>query len=217
MSLSKNTIDELKTLYDQKKDEIKKRLGEFKEIYEEADEKRIFEELCFCILSSGVGPKVAQKSIDNIRDQLFNGNEDILFMKLKETHKYPEKVSYIIATRNYLNEEFDLKIKEKLDSISDIQERRDFIANNKGIKGIGYVQASHFLRNIGYSGYAILDKNIVKTLFEFSLTEDTKPPSSKKRYLEKENKVKQLAEILDIHIDEVDLLLWSRRTGHVPR
>ena len=163
MSLSRNKIVELKTLYDQKKGEINERINEFKKISQEADEKKIFEELCFCILSSGVGPKVAQRSIDNIRDQLFDGDEDALFMKLKETHKYPEKVSYIIETRNYLNKEFDLKIKQKLDSITDMQERRDFIANNKGIKGIGYVQASHFLRNIGYSGYAILDKNIVKT------------------------------------------------------
>ena len=217
MNKNNHIYEDLTNLYQLKKDDIEERLNEFKEIRTKADKYKIFQELCFCILSSGVGPKVAERSINNLGDALYTADQNSLFDRLKETHKYPDKASYLITTRNYLNEEFNLDIRKKLDSFDDMQEKRDFVANNKNIKGIGYVQASHFLRNIGYFGYSILDKNIIKTLNELGVIENIKPATSKKRYLEIEEKVKILANDLDITIDEIDLLLWCRKTGHIPR
>jgi N-glycosylase/DNA lyase len=92
---------------------------------------------------------------------------------------------------------------------------RDFFATNKGIKGLGYKEASHFLRNIGFKGYAILDIHILRSLHEFGVIDSPKPPSTRNKYLETEAKLKEFAKEISIDFDELDLLLWSNRTGEV--
>jgi N-glycosylase/DNA lyase len=81
--------------------------------------------------------------------------------------------------------------------------------------GLGYKEASHFLRNIGFRGYAILDKHILRSLYEFGVLDSPKPPTTKNRYIETENKFKEFANQLGIQLDELDLLLWSEKTGEI--
>ena len=208
---------ELKHHYSLVKEDIAERMGEFKKIHQRADDSEIFRELCFCILSSGVGPRIAEKSINALGSELYTAASDQLINQLAGIHKYAENAAYIYSTRIYLHEEFNFKLFNKLRSIEDEQSRRDFVADNKGIKGIGYVQASHFLRNIGFKGYAILDKNILSSLFDLGVIEDKKQPSTKNRYIEKENRMKGLSEASGIALEELDLLLWHRKTGRIPR
>ncbi|MGI9533774.1 MAG: hypothetical protein ACR2NW_02385 [Thermodesulfobacteriota bacterium] len=217
MDIGTEILGEIKSIYKAVEHEIDERLEEFSYIHRKESNEHIFKELCFCILSSGVGPKIAEKSVAALGIKLFTGSENELIELLTGTHKYPDKASYIYSTREYLKENFNLNLISKLKSINDFNERRDFIAANKGVRGIGYVQASHFLRNIGFSGYAILDKNILNTLFELGVTEDLKPPTSKKRYLDKEDKMRLFSEKLQISIDKLDLILWYRKTNRVPR
>ena len=209
--------ERLRSSYLKRKDLIGARLGEFKEVFEKGDDNRIFEELAFCLLTSAVGPKMGQKSIDAIKDVLIEGSEEDIYEKLMNVHKYPEKASFVVLARDYLKKEFDFKLKDLILSIEDPLERRDFFALNKNIKGIGLVQASHFLRNIGFTGYAILDKNIVLSLYQFGVIDSPKPPTTRKKYLEIEAKLKEFAKELEIGVDELDLLLWSEKTGHIPR
>jgi N-glycosylase/DNA lyase len=93
--------------------------------------------------------------------------------------------------------------------------RRDWLAREKGIKGLGYKEASHFLRNIGYSGYAILDKHVLRCLAELKIIDEPKPPNSRARYLTVETKLRQLTKKVRIDFDELDLVLWSIKTGSV--
>ncbi len=214
--IGKERLDELKAAYSAKGEDIRAQLGEFRKVREEADEGRIFEELAFCILTSAVGPKVGLKSIEAIRDVLIEGSGEEIYAKLEGVHKYPEKSAYIVHTRDYLKNEYGMKLRELVDSFDDPQERRDFFALNKNIKGLGFTQASHFLRNIGFTGYAILDRNVVKMLFDLGVIDSPKPPTSKKKYMEIEGRMKELAEELGIGIDELDMLLWSMKTGRIP-
>ncbi|GIW48451.1 MAG: putative N-glycosylase/DNA lyase [Deltaproteobacteria bacterium] len=207
----------LKARYEEKKALIEARLNEFREVWRSGDDRRIFEELVFCILSSAVGPKVAETSLDAIADVLIHGSEGEIFKRLSSIHRYPEKASYIVTTREYFRREFGFRLRELISSFRDPLERRDFFALNKNIKGIGYTQASHFLRNIGFFGYAILDKHIVRSLYEFGVIESPRPPSTRKRYLEVERRFKEFALEVGISPDELDLLLWSEKTGHIPR
>ena len=209
--------ERLRSSYLKRKDLINARLREFKEVFEKGDDNRIFEELAFCMLTSAVGPKMGQKSIDAIKDVLIEGSEEDIYEKLMNVHKYPEKASFLVLARDYLKREFDFKLKDLILSIEDPVERWDFFALNKNIKGIGFVQSSHFLRNIGFSGYAILDKNIVLSLYQFGVIDSPKPPTTRKKYLEIEGKLKEFAKELGIGVDELDLLLWSEKTGHIPR
>jgi N-glycosylase/DNA lyase len=209
--------DKLKSSYLDKKDAINTQLGEFKEVFEKSDDRRIFEELAFCILTSAVGPKMGLMSLDAIRDILMEGTEIDMHGKLENVHKYPEKASFIVHTRKYLRSEFDFKLKDLILSFKDPLERRDLFALNKNIKGIGFVQASHFLRNIGFTEYAILDKNIVLSLYQFGVINTPNPPTTRKKYIEVEDRLKEFAGKLGIGADELDLLLWSEKTGHIPK
>jgi len=80
---------------------------------------------------------------------------------------------------------------------------------------LGYKEASHFLRNIGYKGYAILDKHILRSLAELEIIDDPKPPNSRLRYLTVEEKLRNLADATKIDFDELDLVLWSMKTGEI--
>lgn len=209
---------ELLELYELKKEEIRNRLLEFRRAFEEADDRRIFRELSFCILSSGAGPKIAGQCVSAMGEKLMDGEENELLGRIEAIHKYAENASrYIVFTREYLRKEHGFLLKSLVSSFEDRVERRDFFAKNPGIKGLGYMQASHFLRNLGFSGYAILDRNNLASLFELGITGETKYPLTKKRYLETESAMTEAARGLGISLDEFDLLLWSRKRKYVPR
>ena len=210
-------IEELKALYEERKNSIKAQINEFEELHQNSDDRRIFEELTFCILTSAVGPKVGAKSLDAIKDILLEASPEELIERLKGVHKYPEKAYYIVHSRDYLKDEYDLKLKSLVNSFEDRLELREFFALNKNIKGLGLTQASHFLRNIGIKGYAMLDRNVVRSLYGLGVLDSAKPPSTKKKYLEAEEKMTEFAELLGIDIEELDLLLWSMKTGYIPK
>lgn len=209
---------ELLGLYELRKEEIQNRLLEFKQAFQKADDRQIFHELSFCILSSGVGPKIAGQCMRAIGEKLVDGEEDELLERIGAIHKYAENASrYIVFTREYLKKEHGFLLKSLVSSFEDGVERRDFFAKNPGIKGLGYMQASHFLRNLGFSGYAILDRNNLASLSELGITGETKYPLTKKRYLETESLMTEAAHELGVSLDEFDLLLWSRKRKYVPR
>ena len=210
-------IKGLKTLYNEKKDSIDNQLNEFEIVRQSTDDRRIFEELAFCILTSAVGPKVGAKSLDAIKDLLLKANTEDIEERLTGIHKYPEKAYYIVHTRDYLEREYGLKLNDLVNSFEDPLERREFFALNKDIKGLGLTQASHFLRNIGLKGYAILDRNVVRSLYDLGVLESPKPPTTKKKYLEAERKMKEFADELGMGIEELDMVLWSMKTGHIPK
>ncbi len=206
----------LKQAYIEKKPAISKRLSDFRKILEEADDNQLFEELAFCICTAGASAKMGIKSVDAMRNILPNGGLNTLRKRLDGVHRFPNaRPAYIVHTREYLKKEHGFKIRELLLSFDDPIERRDFLAKNRNIKGIGYKEASHFLRNIGFSGYGILDKHILNTLYEFKVIDSPKPPSARDTYLYTEEKLKGLADKLEIHVDELDLLLWSEKTGEI--
>ncbi|MFC1855820.1 hypothetical protein ACFL2A_04705, partial [Thermodesulfobacteriota bacterium] len=107
------------------------------------------------------------------------------------------------------------KIKKKIRSFSDKILLREYFAANKGVKGIAYKEGSHFLRNIGVKGYAILDKHVVNSLFELGAIDSNKRPTNKRSYLELEQAMKRFAKKVKIDFDELDLLLWYGKTGEI--
>ncbi len=210
-------IDEMQKSYREKQSAIRARLDEFAEINRIRDDARLFEELCYCIFTAGASARMGLNSIERIRRYLLSGGHRRLENLLVGAHRYPHARSgYIVHTRKYLKRECNLRLKEKLDSFgSDAEARRDFFARNPGIKGIGYKEASHYLRNIGYCGYAILDKHILRTLHELGLIDSPNPPSTKKKYLAVEEQMRKFAADIRINFDELDLLLWSNKTGEI--
>jgi N-glycosylase/DNA lyase len=81
---------------------------------------------------------------------------------------------------------------------------------------MGYKEASHFLRNIGFADdLAILDRHILKNLKIFGIIEEIPKSLSKKKYLEIEEKMRNLANEVNIPLSHLDLLFWSKETGEI--
>ena len=108
-----------------------------------------------------------------------------------------------------------MQLKRHLTSLKDPIDRRDWLVKEKRIKGLGYKEASHYLRNIGLSGYGILDKHILNCLVELGVIDDPKPPSTRAKYLATEEKLRDFANRVEINFDELDLVLWSMKTGEI--
>ena len=81
------------------------------------------------------------------------------------------------------------------------------------IDGMGMKEASHFLRNIGYCGLAILDRHILKHLVLCHVYDELPKIGSAKKYLEIEAMFSEFCDMFGIPIDEMDLLFWSYETG----
>jgi N-glycosylase/DNA lyase len=210
-------VDELLESYRLKRALICARLAEFAELGRKGDDLQLFEELVFCIFTAGASARMGLKSIERVRPHLQQGNRRKIMNLLLGAHRYPRARSgYVVFTRSYLKSECGMRLREKLASFGDDADaRRDFFARNPGIKGIGYKEASHYLRNIGYRGYAILDKHILRTLYEYRVIESPDPPSTKKKYLAVEEKMRKFASDIRIDFDQLDLLLWSNKTGEM--
>jgi len=212
----KEFIAELKRDYRAKKPLIVKRLAEFRAVYEKGD-TAIFEELCYCILTAGSSAKMGMRTVEALKDILRSGTEQELQRRAKE-HRvrfWRLRPSYIVHTREYLRDACGLKLKDLIDSFDCRDTRRDFFAKNRGIKGLGYKEASHFLRNIGFPGYAILDKHILNSLREMGVIGKRTRPASRAGYHAIEKKLEQFARDIGIDMDHLDLLLWSRKTGEI--
>lgn len=131
-------------------------------------------------------------------------------------HRFPNaRPAYVVSTRDYLQSSCSMRLRERLNSFSDPFERRDWLATEPGIKGLGFKESSHYLRNIGFKGYSILDKHIVRCLAELGVIDSPKPPANRHRYLETESRMRQFAASVSIDFDELDLVLWSIKTGEI--
>ena len=210
------TVFDLQSSYRQKNKTIKSRLSEFGNLISDSDNKKLFEEMVFCILTAGTSAKLCIDVIEKVRHIIHTGTKAEITAELKKCYRfYNIRADYIYITREYLKDEYNLEIREMLLSFDDPVERRDFLALNKKIKGLGYKESSHYLRNIGFRGYAILDKHIIRYLYELGVIEEAKTPSNRAKYLEIESRFKDFALTNGFDIDELDLLLWSEKTGAI--
>ena len=210
------TIDRILEAHEERRDEIKQRLSEFETVWNEASDDRLWEEMVFCFFTGGCSAKMGMRSIEAVRPFLENGSQPEIASALTGVHRYPNaRARYVYASRSFLKEHCNLELRKKLEGFDCSLERRDWLVREKGIKGLGYKEASHFLRNIGLKGYAILDKHVLKCLAELKIIDSPKPPNTRSRYLTVEDKLRDLTEATKIDFDEMDLVLWSMKTGQI--
>lgn len=208
------TVEKIRSAYTERRDEIRSRLAEFGAVWERGDDRELWEEMVYCFFTGGCSARMGLRSIDAVRPLLMTGDQPELANALSGVHRYPNARSrYIVASREFLLEHCGMRLRNKLESFDCPHERRDWLVRERGIKGLGYKEASHYLRNIGFRGYAILDKHVLNSLAELSIIDDPKPPNTRSRYLMVEEKFKELTAKLGIDFDELDLVLWSMKTG----
>jgi len=211
-------IESIRATHKARENVIRKRLDEFREVWRKGSDARLWEELVFCIFTAGASARMGFRAIEAIRPLLMDGNREDMTLALQRAgaHRFPvERPGYIVVTRSYLREHCEMGLRKKLQSFADPIERRDWLAQEKQVKGLGYKESSHFLRNIGLSGYAILDKHVMNCLMDLKVVETPKPPGNRTRYLETEERLRFFARDIGIDFDELDLVLWSMKTGEV--
>ncbi len=201
-------MEQLKAAYVKKKDAIKKRLAEFERIKNSSDEK-IFYELCYCILTANGSAAAGRKAQACLEKSGFWKN-GVVGDCLKNVRYNGNKKKFILQNRKNIIED-GLELREFL-SGGAFELRESVAKDSRHFKGLGWKASSQFLRNIGFSGLAILDRHILKNLKELGVIEKV-PALTKKNYLEIEKKMREFCERIEIPMDELDLLLWTEESG----
>ena len=212
------TVERVVATHKARRKEIRKRLGEFQEVWRRGSDARLWEELAYCIFTAGASARMGLSAVDAVRPLLLDGEAEAMTTALKKAgaHRFPvARPRYIVSTRDYFHADCGMSLRKRLRSFKDPVERRDWLAQDKQVKGLGYKEASHFLRNIGVKGHAILDKHVMRCLAEMGVIDTAKPPSTRSKYLEVEQQLIGFARDVRIDFDELDLVLWSMKTGEV--
>ena len=205
---------DLLTFYQHKKTEIEKRLQEFKQVWEKND-REVFAELCFCLLTPQSKAEACDQIIRALTENrlLFEGNEEELKPYLKKTRFYKTKSKYLLEARRLFRENGTFHVKEKLNA-KDIGTTREWLVET--VKGLGYKEASHFLRNIGLGeDLAILDIHILRSLKKRSVLRTVPKSLTRKKYLAIEEKMKRFSRRIGVPLSHLDLLLWSLETNRI--
>ncbi len=212
------TVERMRAAHWERRTEIRKRLHDFRDVWRAGSDARLWEELVYCIFTAGASAKMGMLSVEAVRPLLESGKPKAMTRALVAAgaHRFPNaRPHYVAATRDYLKGTCAMRLRERLVSFRDPHERRDWLATERGIKGLGYKESSHFLRNIGFKGYAILDKHVMRCLAELSVVDSPKPPATRNRYLDTEARMRRFAYDVRIDFDELDLVLWSMKTGEI--
>lgn len=204
-------IQNLKRLHLEKREEIKNKLEAFKQ-FQQAGNKEIFPELCFCILTPQSKAFNCWNAVLELQKKnlLYDGKHaQIKKILQKKVRFHNNKAKYIVKNRKLLEN----GLKDKIIKGKNNQEIREWLTEN--IQGFGYKEASHFLRNIGFRDLAILDRHILKNLVDSDVIDKIPKNLNKKNYLEIEKKFQEYSQKIGIPMDELDLLFWSLQTGKV--
>ena len=206
-------IGELKNNYKRNKKIIKKRLKEFSAVRGDA----IFYELCFCLLTPQSNANKCWDCVGVLKDMGFI-NKNIPLRELKKilrdkTRFYKNKSNYLKLSKDQYNHIKKIIINKNKKNIIKNKKIREFLIKN--IKGLGYKEASHFLRNIGHRNLAILDRHILKNLQKFKVINKIPPSLNKKDYLLIEEKFYKFSKKINMPMDELDLLFWGIEAGRV--
>ena len=215
---SYNTSD-LMDLYSGIRMDIIKRLEEFQTRWKEGSENDIFAELVFCLLTPQSNAKVCWPAVEAMvaDGPLYSGGKDKILGHVGHIRFKNNKTGYILLARELFNDNNknkQINIKQTILNSGQPTEMREWLVAN--IKGMGYKEASHFLRNIGMGReLAILDRHILRNLVGFGVITDIPSSISGKKYLDIEERMRGFSKDLGIPMDHLDLLLWYKEAGEL--
>lgn len=200
----------LKSSYRKLCPQIDKRLANFRANLKDRD--KVFSELCFCIFTANANALKCDQAVKALAkdDCHSTGCARRIRSRIKGCVRFHnKKADYLVLARKRFPEILD-KLKD-----SDITAVRDWLVEN--IKGYGYKEASHFLRNIGLGrDIAILDRHILKNLKRYGVI--SKIPDSvgsRKVYMDIEDKMRRFSRRIRIPLEALDLVFWSFQTGFI--
>jgi N-glycosylase/DNA lyase len=201
-----NGVEELRGEYGQRRTAIRARLDDFSRV--PADE--FFYELTYCLLTPQSSAVNAGRAVDLMKQAgVRHSAIDPLPYLRSESHYirfHNTKAGHIVRARA----EFPT-IAHALSNGYSSPELRAWLVRN--VRGLGWKESSHFLRNIGHRNLAILDRHILRNLKVHRVIRAVPATLTRKTYLAIERKFQAFASVIGIPMDELDLLFWSHETG----
>ncbi len=218
--MSKKIIQEIKSLKQKIGFDVEKRLLDFKKNINKKDIE-LFSELCFCIIVANNSIENGLRAYNTIGSNFLKLEEKKLKEELKKTAKrfYNKRAEYIIETRKKYTEliskirELEKNKKLKTENIKIEKEFRNWLVDN--IKGFGFKEASHFMRNLGFFNFAILDRHILKFLYKNNIIKEIPKTITKKKYYEIENIIQNFSKKLEMSMAELDVYLFYIDSGRI--
>src|SRR3989442_548079 len=208
-------IGQLQQLYQERRGDIQNRLQDFRQVLDKTDVD-VFAELCFCLLTPQSSAKTCWAAVTRLSEKnlLTKGTPKEIEPLISDVRFNDSKARYITEARSLFTHQGEIRLKTQLTSTNNSYQLREWLVEN--VKGLGYKEASHFLRNVGLGEeFAILDRHILRNLKDLQVIPEIPTTLTKKRYLDIEEKVRRFAKDIQIPLGHLDLLLWSKETGHI--
>ncbi len=198
-------ISTLEKVYNEINQDIKEKLRSFREKNKEG----IKMELVFCLLTPQSEAKKCWDVVKKIEKQKFPLEERIILKCLDGVRFKFKKANYVKQAL----ENFD-RTYERIKREKDYFKLREYLVES--IKGIGWKEASHFLRNIGKGdNFAILDRHILNCLKRYEVIKEIPVNISRKIYFEIENRMRSFSAKLKIPLSHLDFLFWYIEKGEI--
>ncbi|GBC70294.1 putative N-glycosylase/DNA lyase [Candidatus Calditenuaceae archaeon HR02] len=205
-------VRRLREEYSRLRDVIEQRLEEFRRV-DKSNGGRLFEELVFCILTPQSSARRADSAVRELSERglLERGRIREIYSVLRRWGvRFPaRKAQYIVLNRRKLR--YGRGLQRILGA--DARATREVLVRK--VLGMGYKEASHFLRNIGYEGLAIIDRHVLRGLVKIGVLNQGLDVSNRKRYLLVEERFMEAARIVSVPPEALDLLLWYEGTGEI--
>lgn len=211
MSFSYGTyrfVEELHDQFTQRGETIRERLHDFAHVKSE----EYYYELAYCLLTPQSNAFHAAAVIDQLKAVDFL-NRDVeptpfLYQKSQYIRFHNTKAKRLIEAKLLFPQ-----VAAVLSHDASSQELRSWLVHH--VNGLGWKEASHFLRNIGHLHLAILDRHILRNLVRHRVLRSIPRTLTPRRYTAIEVKFATFADAVGISMDELDLLFWSKETGTV--
>ena len=203
-------------LYNNLKEPIIKKIQEFKYTWEHGDDKRIFSELAFCLLTPQSRAKTCWNATKKLiqSNLLFTGDVEAIQKGLHGVRFKHKKALYIVRAREFFSTNSKIKVKAIISQFQNVFDAREWLVRN--INGFGYKEASHFLRNIGKGeNISILDRHILKNLLHEGVIKEIPSSLTKKRYIQVEDSMRRYADSIGIPLHHLDFVFWYKETGEI--
>ena len=205
-------MKEIIDTYHQIEKDIHNRIFEFKSVWNEADEKRLFQELVFCLFTPQSKAVNAWETVIKLTEnnKLFEANTSSISNDLNLVRFKNNKASYLVKAREmFFNN--SKGIRETLLEFTSVYEKRKWL--NRNIKGYGLKESSHFLRNIGFvEDIAILDRHILRNLKRFNVISEIPKSIPEQKYFQIENQMKKFSNKISIPLGHLDFIFWFNET-----
>jgi len=209
-------VDGLLREHAEKRGAIRERLAEFRALWREPDE-RLFEEVAYCILAIQTKARAADAAVRDLkaRGLLLDGEAPAIAAVLRRHVRFHNhKAEYLVAARERFRPGGTWALKGTLASLGSPEAARDWLARE--VHGVSMKEASHLLRNIGFSDrLAILDRHVLRNLARHGVIRAVPKSLTPSRYRDIEDRWRRFSDAMGIPLAEMDLVFFSRGVGAI--